>query len=168
MLENFTAPHSDLRLTLAQESDAPAVRALVNQAYRELADVGLNYTATYQDEQVTLKRMQEGRVFLLHKGPELVGTILFKEQNFFTGRKTAYVGQLGIRPQHKKSGYGTLLMDFCERLAKQENFDGIQLDTAKPAAHLVSWYLQRRYNIIGEQQWEGKTYASWIFEKDLR
>jgi hypothetical protein len=38
-------------------------------------------------------------------------------------------------------------MDYCEALALAENFDGIQLDTAKPATHLVNWYQKRGYKL---------------------
>ena len=59
------------------------------------------------------------------------------------------------------------MMDLCEDIARKENFEAIQLDTAKPAAHLVAWYLRRGYEIVGETKWEGKTYESWVFEKKL-
>ncbi len=77
----------------------------------------------------------------------------------------AYVGQFAVAPDYKKHGYGSLLMDYCETLAQTEKFDGLQLDTAKPATHLVNWYLKRGYVIVGETHWEGKTYDSFIFEK---
>lgn len=53
-------------------------------------------------------------------------------------------------------------------LAASENFEGLQLDTAKPALHLVNWYLKRGYKVVGEIHWDGKTYDSYIFEKDLK
>ena len=56
-------------------------------------------------------------------------------------------------------------MDYCEALAIEEGFEGIQLDTAKPATHLVNWYQKRGYKIVGEKHWDGKTYDSFIFEK---
>lgn len=37
----------------AVESDAPALRALLNTAYAELAAAGWSYTASYQDESET-------------------------------------------------------------------------------------------------------------------
>lgn len=58
-------------------------------------------------------------------------------------------------------------MNFCEDLAKSEGLDAVQLDTAKPALHLVTWYQKQGYKIVGETKWEGKTYESWIFEKEM-
>lgn len=152
----------------ANDADIPAIRLLVNAAYKELADMGLNYTATYQDEKITRSRISKGRAFVLLLKNDIVGTVLFTEQNYFTNLKTAYVSQLAILPSLKRSGLGTRLMELCEDLARAEGYDAIQLDTAKPAEHLVEWYKKRSYNIVGETKWEGKTYESWIFEKPLK
>jgi predicted N-acetyltransferase YhbS len=152
---------------LATEADVPQIRRLVNNAYAELADRGLNYTATYQDEAMTLDRMSQGRTYLLEQGGKLVGTIILKKENHFTGLNSAYLGQLAVSPDLKRTGLGTLLMDLGEHLATIDGFESVQLDTAQPATHLVAWYVKRGYKIVGEMQWEGKTYRSWIFEKLL-
>ena len=129
--------------------------------------MGLNYTATYQDEQITRERISKGRAFLLENDGLLIGTVLLKKESWIAEKNSAYVSQLAIAPALKKQGFGSLLMDWCEDLARKEGFESIQLDTAKPASHLVEWYLKRDYKIVGETQWEGKSYASWIFEKIL-
>jgi predicted N-acetyltransferase YhbS len=159
---------SPYKIRLANENDVPAVRQLVNAAYKELADRGLNYTATYQDNEETWQRMKKGRCFLLFEQDLIIGTILFWEQDFLKrGKKSAYVGQFGIHPEYKRKGLGTLLMNYVEELAIKEGYESIQLDTAQPATHLVNWYLKRQYQIIADEHWEGKTYQSWIFEKEL-
>lgn len=147
------------------DADIPAIRLLVNAAYKELADMGLNYTATYQDESVTRDRIHKGKAFALELNNEVVGTILYTIHNYFTHRRSAYLSQLAIAPQYKRSGLGSLLMSHCEELARSEGFEAVQLDTAKPARHLVNWYVRRGYQIVGETHWEGKTYDSWVFEK---
>jgi predicted N-acetyltransferase YhbS len=161
--ENFVFKNQTFRF--ASDSDIPKIRLLVNSAYKELSEMGLNYTATYQDEQTTRNRMSGGRAFLLEKDNELAGTVLLTNKNYFTNKNSAYVSQLAVVPSLKKQGLGSLLMDLCEDLARQEGYDSVQLDTAKPAGHLVEWYLKRGYKIVGETKWEGKTYESWIFEK---
>lgn len=154
-----------LQLKVADKTDIPALRKLVNVAYKELSDMGLNYTATYQDEITTLERVSKGRAFIILEDKEIIGTILFSALNHKTGRKTAYVGQFAVDPRYKKMGLGSYLMDHCENLAKEEGFEGIQLDTAIPATHLVRWYQNRGYEIVETVHWEGKTYDSYILEK---
>lgn len=156
------------QIRLATRQDVSNVRRLVNEAYQELAQLGLNYTATYQDETVTLERMEKGRCFLLIDAGQIIGTIIFYDHDHLQRqKKCAYLGQFGIDPRYKRKGLGTLLMNYVEELAAKEGYESIQLDTAKPATHLVDWYLKRKYQIIAEEQWEGKTYQSWIFEKEL-
>lgn len=154
-------------LRVANDGDIPAIRKLVNAAYKELADQGLNYTATYQDEQVTRNRISKGKAFLIEEDGELIASVLITNDYQMTGKNTAYISQLAVLPSHKNRGLGNLLMDFCEFIAVQEKREVMQLDTAKPAQHLVSWYLKQGYLIIGETQWEGKNYSSYIFEKAL-
>ncbi len=138
MMKSISHLGQKILLRKSIDEDMSNLRKLVNEAYRELSDQGLNYTATYQDEETTRKRIQKGRAFVLELNNEIIATILFSKENYFTMRNTAYVGQFDVAPEYKKSGYGSLLMNYCEDLAKAEKFEGIQLDTARPAAHLVS------------------------------
>ncbi len=159
---------SNYQICLATEKDVPTIRRLVNAAYKQLADMGLNYTGTFHDEVRTLERMKQGRCFLLKDNTEILGTVLLSEENLVTGHHTAYVGQFAVWPEFKKLGIGSMLMDYCENLAMSEGFEGIQLDTAIPAEHLVSWYLKRGYEIVGQIHYDGKTYDSYIFEKRFK
>lgn len=154
-------------LRWARDDDVAEIRHLVNSAYRELADLGLNYTATYQDEDTTRQRLASGRGLVLQSDNRIIGTALFSLKNYFTSRRSGYVSQLAIHPDWKAKGLGRLLMDACEDLAWENQIFYIQLDTAIPAQHLVEWYLRRGYKVVGEVQWEGKTYRSFIFEKSL-
>ncbi len=156
------------KITEAQDQHVAEIRVLVNSAYKELSDMGLNYTATYQDEEKTRERMKEGKTFILLQADRIIATILFSKKNEITRKHSAYVGQFCVRPEYKRMGLGTLMMDHCEKLARDEGYEAIQLDTAKPAIHLVNWYLKRGYKIVGSTQWEGKTYESYIFEKTLK
>ena len=167
---NFNINHNNqhFMFRLATEKDVSKIRTLVNEAYKELADMGLNYTASYQDEEETKKRMAQGRTFVLVLGTEIVGSILFHEKNYFTEKKSAYIGQIAISPKLKRQGLGSIMLDFCEQLANDEKYEAIQLDTAKPAKHLIKWYTGRGYKPVGEMHWEGKTYDSQIMEKTLR
>lgn len=162
---NFEHHGHKIQLRATHEADLPALRILLNESYQELAEKGWNYTASYQDEDITRQRISKGRAFVLELNGQLIATILFYKSNLISNKNTAYVGQFAVKTQFKKNGFGNFLMDYCENLAKTEGFDGIQLDTAQPAVHLVNWYLKRGYSIVGETKWEGKTYESYVFEK---
>jgi predicted N-acetyltransferase YhbS len=164
-MREFDFQDKKFQLRIANTADVPALRRLVNAAYKELSDMGLNYTATYQDEKTTLERINKGRAFVISNDQQIIGTILFSVENHKTGRKTAYVGQFAVDPKFKKMGLGSYLMDHCEKVAEDEGFEGIQLDTAIPGTHLVRWYQKRGYDIVDTVHWEGKTYDSYILEK---
>ena len=83
MLESILYQNHSFRLV--SDQDIPRVRLLVNAAYKELADKGLNYTATYQDEEITRERISQGRAFVLEKDDQLIGTVLLLKKNLFTG-----------------------------------------------------------------------------------
>ena len=160
------AESEKFQICLAQDSDISLITKLLNSAYKELADMGLNYTASYQNEIKTKERISEGRCFVLKNNEnKIIGTILITIKNHFTNNHTAYLGQFGILPEYKSSGLGTRLLEFCEGIAMNEGFSGMQLDTAIPAKHLVDWYQRRDYKIIGQLHFDGKTYNSYVFEK---
>jgi len=151
----------------AVDADVPSVRRLVNEAYRELASQGLNFTASYQDDEITRNRMATGRTFVVVHTDHIIATISLREEDKVSNRRCAYVGQFGVLPEFQRQGVGALLMSYVENLALRENYEFIQLDTAKPATHLVRWYQNRGYQVVGEQRFQGKTYESWILEKKL-
>jgi GNAT superfamily N-acetyltransferase len=152
----------------ATPEDATSVCRVVNAAYKELAEQGLNYTGATQDVEVTRERMQKGRTLLLLVDTDLVGTIHVQDLNRTCARKCAYIGQFGVLPSHRSRGLGRLMMDFIEAIVRDEGYEITQLDTAKPARRLIEMYLRRGYRIISEIQFKGKNYQSWIFEKELR
>ncbi|WII71633.1 GNAT family N-acetyltransferase [Bdellovibrio sp. 22V] len=149
----------------ANALDVSSLRLLLNISYKELADQGWNFTGSYQDEAVTLKQVLERRVFVLCDEDELIGTVSVRDENWFTNRKSLYVGKLAILPRLKRQGLGGLLMNFAENLAKNEGYESLQLDTAKSAVHLIKWYQELGFQIVGGTQHQGKTYESLVFEK---
>ncbi|MGE5559678.1 MAG: GNAT family N-acetyltransferase [Chloroflexota bacterium] len=157
---------SELTIRPATDADVPALRLLVNAAYRELADLGMNYTGTYQDEALTRERMRGRDVYLAFDGERLVATIStdVREQN---GRPTLYISQFAVQPDLKRQGIGRHLMDYVEQVARQRGITRLGLDTATRAHHLVRFYQSLGFRIVAEEHWEGKTYNSYVMEKDL-
>lgn len=47
---------------------------------------------------------------------EMVASVLLREENHFTGLRSAHVNQLAVRPDYKRLSLGTRLMDHCENL----------------------------------------------------
>ena len=157
---------TEITIRLATDSDVPDLRRLVNAAYGELADRGLNYTGTFQDEEVTRERMQGNDVYLAYLNEQLVGTISLEVRDDAPS-PALYISQLGILPEYKRQGIGRQLLQLAETVARNKGITRLQLDTAVPATHLVNLYKSLGYNIKNEVQWRGKTYKSYVMEKKL-
>lgn len=151
---------------LAFETDVPALRRLVNAAYRVLGEMGLNYTGVFQDEEITRQRMRGREVYILEDEGVLVGTVTFSVEEE-DGERYGYVNQLAVEPSRQRQGLGGRLMDIAEERARDLGLRSVRLDTALPAHHLVRWYAARGYVEIGRTRWSGKTYESVIPEKSL-
>ncbi len=155
-------------MRLATPDDAAELTKLVNEAYRELADLGLNFTGTYQDKKITLERMLDAEVYLLYRDRDLIASISISiQQDGESALRCLYVHQLAVHPDHKRKGIGTYLLELAERRAHHDAIARIQLDTAIPALHLVKLYESLGYKPIKQVQWEGKTYQSYVMEKTL-
>jgi ribosomal protein S18 acetylase RimI-like enzyme len=140
---------------------------LVNEAYQELAELGLNFTGTYQDDAMTLHRMQGKEVILAIMENELVGTISLERRQTSGGDQLLYISQLAVAPRYKRSGVGRFLLNHAEVRAQEQGITRLQLDTAAPAQHLVRLYASLGYHVIDEVQWDQKTYRSYIMEKRI-
>jgi len=156
-----------LRFAIADDTHVAPLRRLVNTAYRGLAEMGLNFTGTYQDEALTRERMQGKEVHLLYLAERLVGTVSLEDTFDDHGERILYLGQLAVLPAWQSLGLGRVLMRLAENRAQEMGIRRIQLDTAVPALHLVGFYQSEGYVIVETVHWEGKTYQSYIMEKTL-
>lgn len=160
------AIESSLRVRLANEADVPALRLLVNLAYLQLAELGLNATGTYQDEQITRERMRGVDVYLAFLNDRLVGTISLGVESTEQG-PVLYVSQLAVDPAHQRLGIGGTLLRLAEKRATELGLRNLQLHTAVRAEHLVSMYSKAGYRVTGEVRWPGKTYSSYAMQKRI-
>lgn len=156
-----------IKVRLAQLKDVPALRKLLNSAYKKLADMGLNFNASFQDEELTADGILEGRTFVLELNGKLIGTMKLRDRNVLDGRPCLYVGRFAVDPELQGQGLGLYLLKLAEKLAEREGCGCVQLDTAKPALHLIKFYQDYGFKIMKPTYFEGKTYCSWVMEKSL-
>ena len=145
--------------------------ALLHAAYAPLGQLGLNYTAVDQTEDVTRSRIAGGECYVAVDNGVLVGTLVLRRHGrgcaWYEQPHVAGISQFGVLPAYQRRGVGMQLMGTAQQRAKTLGATEIALDTSEKATHLVEWYHRLGYRQVGIEQWHGKTYRSVILSKPL-
>ncbi len=157
---------------LADADSLADLTELLHAAYAQLGQLGFNYTAVDQTEDVTRSRITGGECYVACEGDRLVGTIMFYRNSkghcpWYSLPQVATVGQFGVHPAFQRSGVGRKLMTLVEGRAVATGAAEIALDTSEGATHLIDWYSRLGYRFVEHAQWTGKTYRSVILSKTL-
>ena len=147
---------------------------MLHAAYSRLGDLGYNYTAVDQSEDVTRERVAQADCLVAVDFDNIVGTITVRKPGRCTGcpcydrQGVATVGQFGVLPSYQERGIGSLLIGEAERRARSVGATELALDTSEGADHLVVRYERLGFVFVEYVQWSGKTYRSVIMSKPLR
>ena len=159
---------------LAPTDSIADLTTLLHAAYARLGEMGFNYTAVDQAEDMTRKRIARGLCLVAVDSGALVGTIMFHPLGQSAGcpcyerPDVATIGQFGVLPGRQGTGTGTRLLREAERLAIACGAAELALDTSEGADHLIAWYEREGFRFVEYAQWEGKTYRSVIMSKQVR
>jgi GNAT superfamily N-acetyltransferase len=164
-----------LRL-LAPSDDIAELTALLHRAYAGLAQRGMRFLASHQDEVRTLRRISAGECWLAvaGSGGTIVGTIVLKNAERTSGSPwydrpaVACFGQFAVKPEWQGRGVGSRLVDQVERRARAKGITELALDTAEGAEDLRRFYERRGYRFVEYAQWTEVNYRSVIMTKSLR
>lgn len=150
----------------------PPITALLHRAYKRLADMGLPYTASYQDDATTVDRMADGTCLLAFLEGRLAGTVTVKDpantdgSPWYARPDVACLTQFGVEPDLQGRGIGTSLMAAAEDATRALGARHLALDTAEEAVHLIRHYEKRGYAFVEYTQWD-KPYRSVVMSKVL-
>lgn len=157
-----------------EKDDVVVLTHLLNAAYKQLADMGLNYVASHQGPGVTLKRIAKATCFILVKQNQIVGTVSYYKPGMKTDTEwyrrpsVGVVGQFGVLPEYQKLGFGTLLLNRAIEEARGEGLDELALDTAEQATHLHRFYIKHGFRLVGSADWKETNYKSVVMSKSLK
>jgi GNAT superfamily N-acetyltransferase len=148
---------TDLRFRAAAGDDAPAIRALVESAYRgESSRAGWTTEADLLDGQridvdgvLELIAAPAGRIVLACAADgALLGCANIQREG-----EACYFGLFSVRPTLQGGGIGAALLDECERIARDEWRAGaMRMSVIWTRAELIDWYLRRGYAATGERK----------------
>lgn len=153
--------------------DIPALTTLLRTSYRKLGDMGLRFTATWQDDAITARRASDGECYLITIEERLVGTVtlappgLAKGCAWFEKSGVASFHQFAVHPDFQGCGLGSAILGFIEKRAVALGAMEFALDTAEPAHHLIRFYERRGFRFVEFVQWETTNYRSVVMSKSL-
>jgi len=160
--------------SLREDDPIPEITRLLHAAYAPLAAMGLRYTATHQNDEVTLSRLQRGIPFIGELDGELVATITLyptagpnSSCAWYQEPGVYYFGQFGVRPDLQRHGLGRSMITMVEKETIARGGHELALDTAEPAHHLRQWYEKLGYRFIQYADWTSTNYRSVILSKSL-
>ncbi|NLR71867.1 GNAT family N-acetyltransferase [Novosphingobium sp. ERN07] len=166
-----------IRFRLAEAGDVPALRALVERAYRgESAKRGWTHEADLLDDERTSDAEiadaigdADARVLVARIDGKLAGTVTIRN----LGASRAYLGMLCVDPDLQAEGLGRALIADAEDLAV-EAFGAtiMEMTVIDARTDLIAYYERRGYARTGKMRpfpyGDGNRYRMAVLERSLR
>lgn len=149
------------------------ITQLLHKAYARMAEQGMLYVASHQDDQTTEKRLTKGTSFIAIKDNAIVGTISVygpsKESKvpFYRQEGIYHFGQYAVDPALQGAGLGKRLYQTVEDHCRANNVKTLALDTAETASQLIDMYHRWGFKVVDRVKWDVTNYHSVIMAKIL-
>lgn len=161
---------------LIQIEELPAVVDLFESVRAELADRGLDlWQHGYPDESQIQADITSGCMWGIGSDDGLFGAVTLNHDASpeyddvewgWEAKHPLVIHRLGVHRDFQSKGYGSYLLDFCERKASQLACDAIRLDTYMANRRNMRFYQNRGYNQAkGEMRFPPHKHAFAGFEK---
>jgi ribosomal protein S18 acetylase RimI-like enzyme len=143
-------------ITTATPSDAPALKDLLEAAYRgDSARQGWNHEADILDDERTSRAELDAlladpavTILTARDGDELIGCVAVTRKD----ETLAYLGMLCVLPTLQSGGLGRRLLDAAEDLARAEGIAAMEMTVIDSRESLIAWYERRGYAFTGEMR----------------
>jgi len=159
---------------LNERDSIEAITEMLHRAYAPLAEAGMRYLASHQDDEMTLKRTfgHMTECWVAERDGLLVGVVTLRlegtdECSYFNRPGVASFEQFAVDPHEQGHGVGEALLDTIERRAARHGAVELGCDTSEKADRLIAMYRRRGYEIVETADWAVTNYASVILSKRL-
>lgn len=148
----------------ARPDEAPALRRLLDEAFREY-DGLLDPPAavTLETAETLAAKIARGGALLWETPEGTAGCLFWRPEG-----EHLYVGPIGVRPAHRREGIGGLLLDAVARKALDRGVTRIRLETRIVLTGLRRWYERRGFEFVAFRGHPGYTKDIYVeLEKKL-
>ena len=172
-MHKFIINNIEYEIRLWSDKDSISeLTELLHRSYKRLADMGLHFMASHQEDDVTKSRIERGKSFVIEHSGKLIACVsLYKSAKskceWYNNEGVSYFGQFAVEPGLQRLGIGSEIMKFLETYAKENGVRELSLDTAEGALHLIEYYKKRGYRFVGYHKWEEVNYRSMVMAKTL-
>ena len=143
-----------IAIAAASPADAPALKALLEAAYRgDPAREGWNHEADIldderigQDELDALLADPAVTILAAHDDADIVGCVAVTQLDDALG----YLGMLCVLPSLQSAGLGRRLLDAAEDHARASGIAAMEMTVIDSRESLIAWYERRGYARMGE------------------
>ena len=142
----------DYTFALARHEDIYEITSL----YRSLIGTpGCTWDEDYPNQETVENDMSNGWLYILKIQNEVMGVVSigdFGELGDLNWRpkNPCELARIGVRPMLQKQGIGTLLLQHCFEIVKNEGFDGIRILVAKINVAAIALYEKNGFERCGE------------------
>lgn len=144
----------DIRITPAAPADAPALKALLEAAYRgDSARAGWNHEADILDDERIGRAELDAlladpavTILTARDGQALIGCVAVTRKDTALG----YLGMLCVLPTLQSGGLGRRLLDAAEDHARELGLAAMEMTVIDSRESLIAWYERRGYRRTGE------------------
>ena len=164
----------DLKVrSFSRHDSLDELTSLINKAYSIYTEMGLNYMAVDQTQDVTARRIRKGLCLVVWQNSKIIGTITYKPpwkckgSPWYRKKDVAKFNQLAVDPNVQQKGIGGELLELTESIAKAHGAKELALDTSENAVGLIEYYKKRGYRFIEFVNWNSTNYRSVIMSKTL-
>jgi len=147
-------PERMTTIAAASPEDAPALKALLEAAYRgDSARRGWNHEADILDDERIAPGELEAllanpavTILTARDGDALVGCVAVTVKDSVL----AYLGMLCVAPDLQSAGLGGRLLEAAEGHARARGIAAMEMTVIDSRAALIAWYERRGYLLTGE------------------
>ena len=158
-MDNLTGERVEkLVVERAKAQDAPAIKRMVDAAYSKyierIGKLPAPMTTDYN------KLVETQNVYVLRVGGSMIGSILLSMDG-----ESVKVNNLVVDPPAQGRGYGRLLMDYAEDMARAQGLAAVTLFTNEKMHENIALYTKIGFTETGRKTEDG--YNRVFFRKNL-